>query len=1447
MMPRLHRFRSALLAGTALVLPVAAAAQAPNAAPVLDRVVAGSITVHQDAAQTTVQQAQQRGIVDWRSFNIGRDHTVRFQQPGASSITLNRVTTPDPSTIAGRISANGQVAIVNQSGVVFTQGAQVDAAGLIVSSANISNENFMAGRMVFDQPGRPDARIENAGTITIREAGLAALVAPQVANRGTIAARMGRVALAGAETHVIDLYGDGLLSIEVTGGVRQAPGNGGALVTNTGVIEAQGGTVLLTAAAADGIVQDLVRAGGTISADTDAATGRTGRIAINGTGGAVRIEGEVRATGTAAGTRGGQVEIVADRVLVDQGARVDASGRAGGGEVAIGTTVRGAANPRLARRAGIVQGATVRADATERGNGGTVIVNSQDYTGHAGSISARGGPQGGNGGFIEVSGQAGLLVLGTIDAGAPAGDPGTILIDPVNLTIVGEGDSIPGAGQAEMTGNILGEAAPPDEAYIWPSQFQTLDGDVLLQASNDITVNATITRGGNFPTSLTLDAGRDIIVNAPINGGGALALAAGRDITTNAAIQLAGDITIDAGRNLVIDGPLTALGTGAAVELFARAGTISFTTGQITGNGGTFAATAATGITSTTFVTGFGSISLTAQTGNVVLTAEAALNTGIEADGVSIVAGNAISLGGGDRSEGRVISTEGLVDLQAGAGGITQTASIRGGTLQVRSAGDAILDLTPTVPGRDVNRVDVLGASDVAGNFSFRASEIGDSAAPLIIDGVVRVGGRFSLESLVGVTQNESSAIITPDLTVTAFGDILLPGDNAITTISGMTTDFANLITIRNTTDLTIAGPVTLESPNLFTTIRIDVEGGNLTVAAPVTAISQEGIGLLTMTASGDLTVTAAGSVTAEGPLTSSITLLAAVDGGSSSEFLPGTLTLAGNVTAAGEVSLGAGTGGIVQTGGGITTGDLFVTSGGDALLSSPGNAVGALVSFFVDGTFVLDNGTNDLIVRSGPPSESNGTAGSIGLRTAGTVTLVDGALMEAIAEDGRISLRVGGLIAEADATIAANLIELAPFSPTPMRLPVAEAVPGQFSITPETFASFEFQSLRLGATTFDGVMTTTASELSLAATVFIPAAGPVVALAAVTVPGFLDLRSLGGIAQDAGAGIVAGTLTGASGGSTVLTDPDNVIATLGGFTAGGDFNLFSQGPLLTVPGGNLVTAGGALTIEVGGGSLLVNGTVQGGTTSLITDEALTVNGFSAIALNGALLLQAPVVTLNGLAQAAGDILVQAGTSASLTGIARTPGALSITSPTVTFGGLDATTADVRINLGSAGFASGALDAGGLLVQGGRGAALTGTIAGIAGRPAAAAGRRATAGGVLLPDPPPDMDSYTFNDCPIGASLCAAVPPPPEPPPPEPPPPVVPPDEGCVIDGIACAALPELALLNPFAVTAVLNPALILAAVDQLRPPTPELSLQPTRDPTEDSELAPPDIRGGDY
>ncbi len=130
---------TALQATVMLVLSLPADAQpAPNARPTGGTVVAGAAAISQTATNTAINQSSQRAAVNWQGFNVGSRQSVTFNQPSASAVTLNRVTGPDPSQIAGRIDANGQIVLVNQSGVTFYKGSQVNANGLIATAAGIS-------------------------------------------------------------------------------------------------------------------------------------------------------------------------------------------------------------------------------------------------------------------------------------------------------------------------------------------------------------------------------------------------------------------------------------------------------------------------------------------------------------------------------------------------------------------------------------------------------------------------------------------------------------------------------------------------------------------------------------------------------------------------------------------------------------------------------------------------------------------------------------------------------------------------------------------------------------------------------------------------------------------------------------------------------------------------------------------------------------------------------------------------------------------------------------------------------------------------------------------------------------------------------------------------------------------------------------------------------------
>ncbi|HEY3848344.1 MAG TPA: filamentous hemagglutinin N-terminal domain-containing protein, partial [Acetobacteraceae bacterium] len=171
-----RRRRPALLVSTALCATVtmvvslpAAAQPAANARPTGGVVVGGSASISTSISKTTITQSTQRGAINWQSFNVGSQQTVQFKQPSSSSVTLNQVKGPNPSQIAGKIDANGQIILENQSGVIFYKGSQVNTAGLMVTAATSGNtavQTFLnGGKLALDQPANPNAAVVNQGHI----------------------------------------------------------------------------------------------------------------------------------------------------------------------------------------------------------------------------------------------------------------------------------------------------------------------------------------------------------------------------------------------------------------------------------------------------------------------------------------------------------------------------------------------------------------------------------------------------------------------------------------------------------------------------------------------------------------------------------------------------------------------------------------------------------------------------------------------------------------------------------------------------------------------------------------------------------------------------------------------------------------------------------------------------------------------------------------------------------------------------------------------------------------------------------------------------------------------------------------------------------------------------------------------------------------------------------
>jgi filamentous hemagglutinin family protein len=1196
MLPLSRRFpdpRALLLCGTALVAAAPAFAQAPNARPQGGVVSAGSATIAQDAARTQVNQATDRAVIDWRGFDVGRDHAVRFQQPNSGSMTLNRVNAADPSRIAGQVTANGGIVIVNPSGVIFAPGARVEAQSVIVSTADTANQRFMAGgRMVFDRPGRADARIVNEGTITARDAGIAALVAPQVANRGVINARLGTVAIAGAETHVIDLYGDGLMSIEITGAVRQRPADGGALVTNEGTLAAEGGRVSLTAAAADGIVQTLVRAGGRISAGTDAATGRRGEVVIAGTGGAVIIEGEVTARGLAAGQRGGTIEVVADRVLATGTARIDASGTAGGGEIAFGQTRQGSAAPRRAARTGVAEGAELRADATVLGQGGRVVIHSTDTTLMAGTISARGGPQGGDGGFVEVSGERGFRVTGAIDVSAPAGRSGEVLFDPANLTIRStSGDEDP---PADISDGILGFGETLTLAYVTPAQVAAFTGNLTLQATNNITVQEAVTKPSGNLTLQTAEGGT-IDVNAPLRVlGGDLTLIA-NDIEFRALTEVSGTLTVQAAGGFGGTGPAGNVAIAAAdgrivanrltqtgdlsfgsITLFSFAGGAVNNDVRFLGNlrandfiefRNVSSLTVDGTVARTTPVTSSGSISIYAGGGDLTVTgtvdarpsgtstgsfslrasgsvtiASGATVRGVTGEGSSTIAaavadptaGTNTALAGGVTLAGTVNATG--LNLSAGQGGIVQTGgSVTASSLNITSGGDARLD---AAGAGTPNAVGTLFASSATGSFVLDNGSTSLTVAGAITGANIGIitTGTLTLQAPPSPTAGGTAGSLSaPSGRVSLrVGDLAIP-----------TSAFGSGTRVRGAT-VEIA-PATGRDMQVAVADAAVVPAGTFALRnATLALIEATGTYRFGGTTFGGVTTATATSLALAGPIT-----------------FAGTLDL----RSLGTVSQAAGAD--------LSIGALAGAAGGAVSLTNAGNSIGFLDDFSAGGGFALNAAAITLRGLLSAPGQL------VSLATPGAIQNTGAGRIEA----GEFRATAGGAIALTGAnrldrlgqTSAGGALTLVNTSPL-LTIPGGQTVQsgGAGSITANG-----------GSITVDG--TIRAPSLSLSA----PAGS-------VTVNGFSAIAFAGQLSLTAQNVVTNGLIAGSTGISIIA----NTLASLAG-TAQGP-SLIVESPLIQF--GGLNAAGSEVRLRLGA-SGIATGTLTAGALDVLNGRGATLRG----------------------------------------------------------------------------------------------------------------------------------------------------------------------------------------------------------------------------------------------
>lgn len=259
-----------LVAATGVVALAGVAQAQTSALPTGGQVVAGTAAISQSGSAMTITQGSAKAAINWQGFSVGSGNTVNFVQPSSSAVALNRVLGSDISLIQGSINANGQIFLVNPNGVLFTPTAQVNVGGIVASTLNISTADFMAGNYRFS--GDSTNAVINQGNIVAQGSGAnIALIAAKVINDGTLTANGGGIAMAAASDVTLDLGGP--VKLRVDKGILDA------LVANGGGIQADGGTIYLTAKAVDALSSAVVNNTGVIRAQT-LSTGEKGDIRL---------------------------------------------------------------------------------------------------------------------------------------------------------------------------------------------------------------------------------------------------------------------------------------------------------------------------------------------------------------------------------------------------------------------------------------------------------------------------------------------------------------------------------------------------------------------------------------------------------------------------------------------------------------------------------------------------------------------------------------------------------------------------------------------------------------------------------------------------------------------------------------------------------------------------------------------------------------------------------------------------------------------------------------------------------------------------------------------------------------------------------------------------------------------------------------------------------------
>ncbi|MBD1837946.1 CHAT domain-containing protein [Coleofasciculus sp. FACHB-64] len=947
----------------------------------------------------------------FNEFGLEQNQIANFLSNPSIHNILGRVTSGNPSIINGLIQVSGSnstnLYLMNPAGIVFGSGASLNVPGSFTATTatgigigdnwfNAFDPNNYANLVgtpnlfafTTSQPGS----IINAGNLTVGEGKNLTLIGGTVVNTGELKAPGGNITVAavpGNKTVQISQAGN-VLSLEIK--PSALPSTFNAQLPNPPSLPQ-----LLT--------------GGGVANATKMTVNSAGQVVLSGSGitiptepGTAIVSGKLDTSNTQAGI-GGAVAVLGNQVGLVGNASVNASGDAGGGQVLIGGDYLGKGSVPNAAFTFVGADVTLNADAITNGNGGKVIVWSDQATRTYGTISARGGAQGGNGGFIETSGKVYLDVTKAADASAPKGLPGTWLLDPSNITIINGGgysgslDSFSPNFTATTDNSTVSNGAINNALSIGNSVIISTNNPYGTQVGN-ITQNADATIGGGYafggPVTLTLAAANDITLNGSIGGNG---------YALNVVLQGQGGAGTRA-NNVTINAPInTNRGNFSSLS-----NTFNSSATTITTQGGNINIDATGNIT-----TGFLNASATFSTffngGNIDL---------ITSAGGKIAIGGDLNSSGGAYGSGYDITLTGDVLLSNNA-----TFTTIGGTGYGYGSGygDGDIEITGTVNGTGAGGQNLTLNADT-GNITF-GNAVGN-ITPI---------GNLSVNSASNVTLNgnvttSSGSIISFNTPVTLNNNATLTADeiNFNGAVSGAghqiglapataskNIQVGNATPVTDSLNLTAAKLGQLQDGFSSITIgRLDgsgaitIDSAGVTFKDPLTVQAPSG----SVAVNGAITGTGDASITLDAGLTTLNADIATADQNitiNGDTLLGKDITLSTGAQAGGDIALGGKTNGTGAGGQNLT---LTAGTANIQIADAVGNStsIGALTAN-TSGFTSLDGSVNTASVTIQGSSVIGGNVTTSGIQNyGGDVYLVGQNPIELSSSAGSITF--GGILA---------------------------------------------------------------------------------------------------------------------------------------------------------------------------------------------------------------------------------------------------------------------------------------------------------------------------------------------------------------------------------------------------------------------------------------------------